>query len=155
LQHTPDVKAAFAALPEQLKSGGKLAVDVYPKTIKNWVWPKYWLRPLTRRLNPHRLFTIVQRLTPSLLAVSRMIGRAPWIGRQLRYAVPVANYEGVYPLSKQQLKEWAVLDTFDMLSPAYDSPQSRETLKKWADESGLSDIEVIADGFNVCRAMRR
>ena len=39
---------------------------------------------------------------------------------------PVANYEGMYGLDDRQLREWAVLDTFDMLSPQYDQPQTPE-----------------------------
>jgi len=44
LQHNADVKKAFMRLPRQLKPGGRLAVDVYPKLLLNWLWPKYWLR---------------------------------------------------------------------------------------------------------------
>ena len=35
-----------------LKRGGALAVDVYPKLWTDALWPKYWLRPVTKRLNP-------------------------------------------------------------------------------------------------------
>ncbi len=154
LQHTPDVHRAFSALPEYLKPDGKLAADFYPKLKRNLLWPKYWLRPFTKRMNPERLFKLVQRWTPLMLAASRVVGRVPIFGRQLRYFVPVANYEGVYPLTDRQLREWAVLDTFDMFSPAHDHPQSVNTVTQWVREAGLRDYEVIRSGFVVCRGVR-
>jgi SAM-dependent methyltransferase len=155
LQHAPDVKRAFMALPRQLKKGGRLAVDLYPRLWRNLLWPKYWLRLLTRRLSPRALHALVSRAFPVLYPISQALGRVPLAGRQLRYAVPVANYEGVLPLTPAQLREWAFLDTFDMLGPRYDKPQSLETLRGWFEEAGLSDIRVSRMGFLVGTACRR
>ena len=155
LQHAPDVKRAFMALPRQLKKGGRLAVDLYPRLWRNLLWPKYWLRPLTRRLSPRALYVLVARVFPALYPISQALGRVPFAGRQLRYAVPVANYEGVLPLTPAQLREWALLDTLDMLGPRYDQPQSPETLRGWFVEAGLSDIRVSRMGFLVGTGCRR
>lgn len=155
LQHTPDVRRAFLALPRMLRPAGQLAVDVYPKLRRNTIWPKYWLRPLTRRLPAARLFRLVERLVPILLPASRALGRVPMVGRHLRWAIPVANYEGVLPLSPRQQSEWAVLDTFDMLAPTYDQPQDQETLRSWFAEAGMKDIFVERMGFIVGRGTRQ
>lgn len=155
LQHTPDVKRAFMALPPQLKAGGRLAVDVYPRLLRNVFWSKYWLRPLTSRMNPQTLYGMVERMVPVVLPVSRAVARMPVIGRGLRYALPVINYEGVYQLNSEQLEEWSVLDTFDMLAPRHDHPQSIRTLKSWFEEAGLHDVWVGRKGFNVGRGRRR
>lgn len=154
LQHTPDVRRAFLALPPMLRHGGRLAVDVYPKLRRNAIWPKYWLRPLTRRLPAARLFGLVERAVPVLLPLSLALGRIPGVGRQLRRAIPVANYEDVLPLTPRQVKEWAVLDTFDMLAPAYDQPQAAETLRAWFTEAGMNDVWVGRMGFLVGRGTR-
>jgi SAM-dependent methyltransferase len=154
LQHTPDVGRAFAALPPMLRSGGHLAIDLYPKLWRNLVWPKYWLRPLTRRIAPDRLFRLVQRAVPRLLPLSRAVGRLPAVGRQLRRLVPVADYSGVLPLSDAQLETWAVLDTFDMLAPAYDQPQSVATVHRWFEQAGLAEVSVERLGFVVGRGTR-
>jgi SAM-dependent methyltransferase len=154
LQHTPDVHAAFAALPGMLKSRGKLAIDLYPRLWLNILWPKYWLRPVTKHIAPPRLFKLVQRLVPVLLPVSRLLGRVPSVGKNLRKIVPVVNYEGVLPLSPAQVREWAVMDTFDMLAPAHDHPQSVDTVKRWFTEAGLADIWVNRMGFVVGRGTR-
>jgi SAM-dependent methyltransferase len=151
LQHTPDVHSAFLAVARQARPGGSVAVDVYPRSWKNYVWPKYWLRPLTSRVPPRRLFGLVEKAVPVLWPVSRALGRAPRLGRQLRHLLPIANYEGMYPLSEAQLREWAVLDTFDMLAPAFDSPQSVATLRSWFEEAGLEGVEVFRKGQVVGR----
>jgi len=151
LQHTPDVHAAFAALVEQIAPGGRIAVDLYPQLALNVVWPKYWLRPFTKRMPAERLFSLVFRMVDLLWPVSLALGRTPGIGRKLRHALPIANYEGLLPLTPRQLKEWAVLDTFDMLAPAHDHPQSAATLRAWLDEARLAEIEVFRQGLVVGR----
>lgn len=154
LQHTPDVRGAFLSLPPQLKSGGKLGVDLYVRVPLNVLWPKYWLRPLTRRMPPERLFRLVERLVPVLLPASLALGRVPRVGRRLRHVLPVANYDGILPLTPAQVREWAVLDTFDMLSPAHDHPQTPATLRAWFQEAGMRDVFVERMGFVVGRGVR-
>jgi 2-polyprenyl-3-methyl-5-hydroxy-6-metoxy-1,4-benzoquinol methylase len=122
LQHTPDVKAALLALPGQLRPGGEIAVDLYLRNLARWTHPRTWLRPLTTRLPGPLLFATIRRLAPALLTVSHLVGRVPFAGRLLQRLVPVANYERSLPLSATQLREWAILDTFDWLGPRYDQP---------------------------------
>jgi hypothetical protein len=56
----------------------------------------------------------------------------------------VADYSREFPsASDEQLREWAVLDTFDMLSPAYDYPQTGAEFRSWHQKAGLIDIEVV------------
>jgi SAM-dependent methyltransferase len=154
LQHTPDVERAFFSLPGQVRPGGRLAVDVYPRLLRNVFWSKYWLRPLTRQIPPPQLLRLVEALVEVLLPVSLIVGRLPLVGRRLRYAIPVANYDGIYPLTNAQLKEWAVLDTFDMLAPTHDSPQSAQTLRAWLTQAGLREIQISRPGHLVGRGVR-
>jgi SAM-dependent methyltransferase/uncharacterized protein YbaR (Trm112 family) len=154
LQHTPDVRRAFMALAEPLRPGGRLAVDLYPRLRANALWPKYWLRPLTRRVPPRRLFPIVERMVTALFPISLAIGRVPKVGRKLRHAIPVANYDGLLPLTREQLREWAVLDTFDMLAPRYDDPQTPATLEAWFRHAGYEGIDVFRDGLVIGRGRR-
>ena len=151
LQHTPDVEGAFRALTQQLQPSAHIAVDLYPRLLLNIVWPKYWLRPVTKRIPAERLLRVVIRMVDLLWPVSLALGRVPAVGRRLRHAVPIANYEGLLPLTAPALKEWAVLDTFDMLAPAHDHPQTVETLRAWFDRAGLVDVEVFRDGLVVGR----
>lgn len=67
--------------------------------------------------------------------------------------VPACSYGGVYPLSKEQLKEWAILDTFDMLSPRFDYPQTAASLHEWFAEAGFGQIEIFKAGHLVGRGV--
>jgi SAM-dependent methyltransferase len=154
LQHTPDVRAAFFSLIRYIRPGGQITIDVYPKLLRNLLWCKYWLRPITKRMPAEQLFRVVGWMTPVLLRMSDALRRVPVAGRHLRYALPVVNYRGVYPLSEVQLREWAVLDTFDMLSPAHDHPQSIQTVERWLREAGLEDRFVKRIGFNIGRGRK-
>jgi len=143
LQHTPDPRSCFAALPRCLKPGGSIVVDIYRRSWKCLVMPKYWIRPFAKRLPTQLLFRLVSASVPILLPMSRMISRLPKVGARLRYLIPVSSYEGVLPLTDEQLTEWAVLDTFDMLSPAYDKPERGTTLRKWFEDAGLQKVQIV------------
>ena len=151
LQHTPDVSKAFAALPPMVVGGGRLCVDYYEKSYKSLLLPKYWLRPLTKRIEKQRLFLFLKQTVPVLLSVSRGLGRIPLLGNFLRRMIPVANYEGILPLTEIQLREWAILDTFDWLSPAYDNPQTATNVGQMMENARMQDIEVLKAGHLVGR----
>lgn len=154
LQHTPDVERAFAALPPMLSRGGRLCVDFYGKRFGTMLHAKYLWRPITKRMPQQQLFSILQKIVPTLLSMSRVLGCIPALGPMLKRAIPVANYSGVYPLSSQQLREWALLDTFDMLAPAYDQPQTPEGVQRWLDAAGLTGTEVLRPGHLVARGRK-
>jgi SAM-dependent methyltransferase len=142
LQHTPNPREAFLSLPRHLKSGGRLAVDVYQGGWRRAVHTKYWLRPVTTRVPQQRLFHAVERSMPALMGLSRAVGRIPAVGRYAQRLLPIANYDGLYGLDQRQLHEWAVLDTFDMLAPTYDQPQTPRALASWTRHAGLEAVEI-------------
>jgi len=142
LQHTPDVKRATLSVIEMARPGGGVTVDLYQRSWKNFITPKYWLRPITTRMKQESLFAAVERSVPALLAVSNAVRRIPVIGPYAKRFVPVANYRGVLPLDDRQLREWAVLDTFDWFGPRFDQPQDAPTLRRWLLEAGLEQIDV-------------
>lgn len=154
LQHTPNVKKAFEALPIMVSSGGFLSVDYYKKSWTSLLQFRYWLRPITKRLPPMKLFALLERLVPKLLPISRFLAKIPIVGGILHRAVPVVNFEGIYPLNERQLHEWALLDTFDMLAPAYDNPQTPKTVKHWFKEAGMKNVEVLHAGHLVGRGRK-
>lgn len=154
LQHTPDVAKAFHALPPLVQSGGRLCVDYYGKTWKSALLPKYWLRPVTKRISKRKLFSGLERAVPVMLPVGRGLGAIPVAGRFLKRLVPVIDYKGELPLSDKQLREWALLDTFDTLAPEYDQPQTAATARRWMEESSLKKIEVVKVGHLVARGRK-
>jgi len=154
LQHTPDVEAAFMALPPMLASGGSLVADFYWNRLRTMLNPKYALRPVTRRMDQEKLFAWLEVNIGWMLRTSQAIGRIPLAGRYLKRILPVVDYTGVYPLSQKQLEEWALLDTFDMLAPAYDKPQSVDTVTNWFNQTGLTDVSVFHWGHLVGRGRK-
>ncbi|HEX6044444.1 MAG TPA: methyltransferase domain-containing protein [Pyrinomonadaceae bacterium] len=156
LQHTPDVKRSFMSLIPHLRSGGKLAVDLYRKSpwITRWT-AKYWYRPITTRMSRDLLRRLVEWYVPRWIPIDNALQRV----RVLRYAVPAIvpcwNYTGMLPLTSEQIKNWAILDTFDALSPKYDFPQTEVTLRAWCAEAGLEDIQIEAAGNGlICNARK-
>lgn len=143
LQHTPDPQKAFLLLPGYIKTGGDIAIDVYKKIpgIRGLLQTKYWVRPFTKKLRPELLYKISSNYVKFMWPICRLIHKLPY-GRQINWLLLVADYRDVYDLSEDILREWAILDTFDVLSPAYDDAQTLETVRHWFDKSNLSQVEV-------------
>lgn len=154
LQHTPDVAKAFASLPPIVREGGRLCVDYYEKSLKSLLIPKYWLRPIAKNMPKQKLFSLLELIVPIMLPISRGLQRIPTLGKILKRAIPVANYEGIYPLTERQLREWALLDTFDWLSPAYDNPQTKKSAHLYMLSAGMKEIEVLKAGHLVARGKK-
>jgi SAM-dependent methyltransferase len=144
LQHTPDPAAAFRRLTAHVRPGGELVVDVYAARLRSLISWKYGLRPLTKRLDRRRLYSIVAAVTPPLVPLAaglyRLAGR--WGARLL----PIIQYDHL-GLPAALNRDWAVLDTFDMYSPAHDHPQTVKTVRRWYQEAGFVDVNV-GDGPN-------
>lgn len=154
LQHTPDPHGAFSSMLAPLRRGGRIAIDVYPKTWTNAFQWKYWLRPFAKRVPSERLFVLVERMVRSLLPLSVVLGRTPLVGRALTRLLPVMNYDGIYPLTRKQHYEWSVLDTFDMYSPAHDHPQTAATLRSWLAGARLREGEAVREGLIILRGTK-
>jgi SAM-dependent methyltransferase len=155
LQHTPDVAKAFTALVPMVREGeGRLCVDYYGKSWRSIFHPKYWLRPLTKRMSKTLLFSLLQKVVPILLPLSRMLGAVPLVGSVFMRLVPVVNYHGTLPLTAQQHQDWSLLDTFDWLAPQYDQPQTAITAQQWMKDAGMSEIEVLKAGHLVVRGTK-
>lgn len=139
LQHTPDPEKAFRSLAEFVRPGGELVIDVYARRLTSMLSWKYALRPLTKRIPKELLYKIVNRVVPVLLPVSIFLRRI--YGKFGARLIPIAEYSHL-GLPCTLNKEWAILDTFDMLSPEYDYPQTVRTVESWFKELGCADISV-------------
>ncbi|HUQ71313.1 MAG TPA: methyltransferase domain-containing protein, partial [Planctomycetaceae bacterium] len=139
LQHTPDPAAAFRCLTTHVRPGGELVVDVYAARLRSLISWKYALRPLTRRVDRQRLYSIVSAITPSLVPVSAWLYRVA--GRFGARLLPIVQY-GHLGLPAALNLEWAVLDTFDMYSPVHDHPQTLNNVRRWYEEAGFVGVSV-------------
>lgn len=152
LQHTPNVEKAFKCLPPMVRSPGHLVVDYYWKRLKNILNWKYVIRPFTSNLNEKTVLKILKLIHPVVYPVSELFSKIPYIGKTISRLLPVVNYVNDYKqLNRQQLREWSFLDTYDNWAPKYDKPQTLETVKKWAIDSGLKNIQIEHFGHLVVR----
>jgi SAM-dependent methyltransferase len=155
LQHTPDVKKAFFALPPKIKLGGHLCVDYYWKRFQTMMNLKYLVRPITTRIDQRKLLNFLQSYIPIVFPVSSFFGRIPILGKILQRFILIVDYTNIYPLNNKQLKEWALLDTFDMLAPKYDNPQKITDVKKWMNESCFEDVQAFHSGHLVVQGIKK
>ncbi len=145
LQHAPDPGSALASLPPVLAPGGRLAATLYEKRgLTGWNG-KYLLRPITRRMNQRLLLFLIQCAMPLLFPLTEILFRLPGVGRFFQFAIPVANYVETRELTLRARYRWALLDTFDMLSPRYDQPQTLEDVSSILHQAGMEKIERTAD----------
>lgn len=148
IQHTPAPEDGFLALSKMLAPGGHVVIDAYARarSFKRFFETKYLVRPITRRIPNERLYRMVSAwvgfIWPVLRLSYKLTGR-----RSLSWFLLVADYRGVYPLSEEKLQEWSILDSFDMLAPEYDFPQTLASVRRWYERAGLERIDV-KPGYN-------
>jgi 2-polyprenyl-3-methyl-5-hydroxy-6-metoxy-1,4-benzoquinol methylase len=143
LQHTPDVKASVKALTEMVKPGGELVIDFYPiKNIFTKIHGKYILRPFLKRMNHDRLMSWIRNNVDTLISIYKFNKRIG-LGVLNRF-VPICEIDRTLPadMPPDQLKEWIILDTFDMFSPQYDQPQRLSTVAAWVAEFGMVEVDA-------------
>jgi SAM-dependent methyltransferase len=138
LQHTPDFRKSVQCLVDKAKPGGEIVVDFYP--IKGWytkINAKYMLRPFTKKMPHEKLLGKIERNVNRLIKTYNFFDRLK-MGMIVHRFIPICDIKRTLPdnLSRDALREWVILDTFDMFSPVYDNPQKIKTVKKWMEESG-------------------
>ena len=137
LQHTPDFEASVRALVGKARPGSEIVVDFYEiRGFWTKLHAKYLLRPLTRRMSQERLLAAIERHADKLIAASNILDRLN-LGVLKRF-LPVADFKGTMPrdLPPGELREWVILDTFDMFSPAFDNPQRLKDVAAMFERAG-------------------
>ena len=143
IQHTPDPSKAVETLPGLLKKGGKIALTIYerkPWTIFN---AKYLVRPLTKRINKQVLLFLIKILMPGFYPITSVLFRIPILGRLFSFVIPIADYPRTQRLSMKQRYRCVILDTFDMLSPKFDQPQTRLEVEEALRKTGIVKIRRL------------
>lgn len=150
IQHTPDPTRAVATLPTVVKPGGRIALTIYERRRYTKLYAKYLLRPLTRRVDKQRLLRGITATMPLLFPLTEVLFRVPRLGRYFRFAIPIANYTDERRLSLRSRYRWAILDTFDMLAPEYDQPQTFAEVCSALEQAGVTEVRRLPNpGLNV------
>jgi 2-polyprenyl-3-methyl-5-hydroxy-6-metoxy-1,4-benzoquinol methylase/uncharacterized protein YbaR (Trm112 family) len=141
IQHTPDPAKTMSCLPKFVKRGGDIAVTIYERKPWTLLYSKYWYRPVTRKMKKETLLKAVKFVMPAAFGVTNILFRIPVLKKVFKFVIPVANYVENKSLSPEQRYDWAVLDTFDMLSPAFDQPQTLAEATEALSEAGMTEID--------------
>lgn len=150
IQHTPDPPRALRSLPKLLKAAGRIAVTIYERKPWTRLYGKYLVRPVTKRLSDQTLLRSIKGLMPILFPLTEIAFRVPLAGRLFIFAIPVANYVNERQLSWRDRYSWAILDTFDMLSPQYDQPQTQQEVEQALAGAGIVDLQRLPNaGLNI------
>lgn len=139
IQHTQHPKKTFDSLVRKLKPGGTIYIDIYSKKWHTYLWLKYILRPITKRIPKETLFKIVKKFTPLFIPYTKFLKSI--FGRKAHRLSPIVEYSDLGFDSKLNI-EWSILDTFDMYSPQYDQPQSLSEVKRWFTNLGFKNINI-------------
>jgi SAM-dependent methyltransferase len=154
LQHTPNFESSIKALITKAKPGGEIVVDFYP--IKGWwtkINAKYILRPITKKISHKRLLNLIEKNIDWLMGAHYLLHRIG-LGFLTRF-LPICNITESFPksLTKEQIREWTILDTFDQYSPEHDNPQRIADVVKMFERHGakvtFSGIESFGNGMTV------
>ncbi|MCA1603101.1 MAG: methyltransferase domain-containing protein [Acidobacteria bacterium] len=150
VQHTPDPQLAMRTLPRFLRAGGRIAITAYERKPWTLLYGKYLVRPFTKRLDKQRLLSGIKGMMPVLFPLTNLLFRLPLVGRFFMFAIPVANYVNQQDLTAQQRYEWAILDTFDMLSPQYDQPRTQQEIEDALASAGIKNLKRLDNlGVNI------
>jgi SAM-dependent methyltransferase len=145
LHHTPEPRRGLLEMVKTVKRGGWVAVSVYGKG-------GYYDFPTVRAYR--RLFNMLWTvcgpypvLAYSYLAayVLRPFSHVPGLGLLIR---------ALFPFARLRTAKWSLLDTFDSLTPRYQSAHESYEVFRWCVEAGLSDIAPSDWGFTTYHGVR-
>lgn len=135
LHHTPDCRAAFAALPRLLRPEGRIAIWLYNAYADNLrVNDAY--RRLAQKLPRQVLYGLSHLAVPGYL-----LFRIPVLRSVLHHLVPTP--------SMHENWRWRVLDTYDWYSPKYQSRHTYPEVYQWFKDASLTDIQPLAEPVSV------
>jgi SAM-dependent methyltransferase len=148
LQHCPYVEGAFRSMLPFLRPGGEIVIDVYEKST-GWPPLKYLIRPFLRPLGTEGIYRLLSWIIPPAFELKSAMHRIPFVGPQIGRLIPIGPVSHAPRLNytDEELKQVKILSALDMLSPVYDQPQRMKDVRRWFDEAGLVDVQVMR-GYN-------
>ncbi|HVN96726.1 MAG TPA: methyltransferase domain-containing protein [Syntrophorhabdaceae bacterium] len=145
LHHTPDPRRGVEKMAKSVKKGGWVAISVYSKGgYYDFPTVKFY-RKLFKLLE--RFFRYLPPLIYSLVTVYVISFslKVPLMGRIIR---------SLFPYIKLPDKKWSLLDTFDSVTPSYQSAHEPYEVFTWFKDLGLIEIEPSDWGFTSYHAVK-
>lgn len=144
IQHTPDPIQSIRSLARLVRPGGRIGLWIYEADWKSYVGTlgfKRLLRPMVSRWPRARQLAFSRALTRTFFPAVRVLRPLGLAGKAGTRLLPVAaGHLLELPLTNEQLREWVLLDTFDMYASAYDQPQRYPAVARVLAEEGFTDI---------------
>ncbi len=153
VQHTPAPEETIAALYEHVRPGGILVFDHYSRGLAWRLGTAPLVRSYFRRLPAERALRASERLVDFLLPLHEKAGRLRPLLRRLS---PVLSYHDALPqLAPEAQREWALLDTHDLLTDRYKHFRGPASLLRTVHQLGAVDVTAREAGNGVeVRAQR-
>lgn len=145
LHHTPDPEKGVNQASAALKKNGWFALCVYDKngyyekpTVQLWrrIFKKLWTYFKHYPALFYTYFTIYV-LSP--------FANIPYLGKLIWFP---------FPFIKLADKNWSLLDTFDSVTPSYQSGHSPYEIYQWMKKNGFKEIEPTNWGCASCRGIK-
>ena len=100
-------------------------------------------------LSDRMLMALITTVMPVAFPLTELLYRLPLMGRLFRFVIPVANYVENPQMNLRQRYRWALMDTFDMLAPAYDKPLTQAEVEAVLARAGISARRLNNPGLNI------
>jgi SAM-dependent methyltransferase len=142
-QHTADSRASMTAVLRLLMPGGQFAFTIYGRRWYTRLYGKYLLRKITRGMPPAVLLGGIEACMPVMFPLTHALFSVPVFGKFAQFAIPVANYVKKTDFSRAQRYQEAILDTFDMLSPAFDNPMTAAEAQSVLEGAGVREFSFL------------
>ena len=155
-QHTPKPEEVYKSCYNFAKKGGLISVDQY---IKRWLpnafhHPKYIWRPITTKMEPQNLLNLIKFYLPIYFVFDTFLIKLfqyKKLANLVRGCIPIPcwNYFRYKNINqdKNNLIQWAIMDTFDALGAKYDYPINSKELKKYVENFNQKKY-IIKKGGN-------
>lgn len=148
LQHTPNPEETLRHILNFVKKDGYVFVHSYSNSrFQTWRW-KYALLPITNKLPPKFLYTIIKLYAWPVFFITNLTNKLTLGAKFNHIFVPFLNYRSSKKFANKSNKfivEYGVHDTFDALSPRFDKPIDPKVMRNIAKLNGLTNFEIYKD----------
>ncbi len=157
VQHTPEPEVTIAQLYRHVAPGGNLVFDHYTYQIGWFTKTSPLFRVILKRLSPERGMSATESLVDVFLPLHKSATR---MNRALRRVVhhlsPIVSYYSELPeLDEDQQREWALLDTHDILTDWFKHFRTRSQIQRVLEDLGAEDTWCEYGGNGVEARGRR
>jgi len=158
LQHTPCPEESIRALWSMVRPGGRLVFDHYTWTLSRVTKLSPLYRFLLTRISPVRAKQVTDRLVDLFFPLHWTVRRVPLAQMLLSRVSPCLAYchiKAFEMLSRDQLRDWCRLETYDELTDRYKHLRTQGQLRHILTLLGAKEICLRRQGYVVEAACRK